>query len=118
MSDIKQQLTSTATHTAETFHHCLHSLLDMHSAMSSRHVQEGKCSLWYSSISDMLQSAKRMRRKDERQWLTSRLTIHRDIYVLSKELPKLHKLQYLPIIVTQLCMMQYLPIITTKLQNA
>ena len=43
-----------------------------------------KCSPWYSSISDLLQDAKMKRRKAERHWLTSGLTVHKEIYVASK----------------------------------
>ena len=85
-ADIKNnnlKLASIVNPTAETFHHCLQELLDKRSPFSSKLVQVHKCSPWYSSISDMLKDAKM---KVERHWLTSGLTVHKEIYVASKEM--------------------------------
>ena len=48
-------------------------------------MQARKCLPWYKSISDLLQDAKMKRRKAERHWLTSGLTVHKEIYVASKK---------------------------------
>ena len=48
-------------------------------------MQIRKCSPWYSCISNLLQDAKMKRYKAERHWLTSGLTVHKEIYVVSKK---------------------------------
>ena len=48
-------------------------------------MQVRKCSPWYKGISDLLQDAKMKRRQAERHWLTSGLTVHKEIYVASKK---------------------------------
>ena len=49
------------------------------------HVQVHTYSPWYTSISDTLKVAKTERRKAERPWLTSGLTVHKEIYVASQK---------------------------------
>ena len=85
-SEINLKLTYIVNPTADTFHHCLQALLDKHSPITSKLVQvPSPCSPWYNSISDLLQDAKMKRRKAERQWLTSGLTVHNEIYLASKK---------------------------------
>ena len=84
-SEINLKLASIVNPTADTFHHCLRALLDKHSPVSSKLMQVCKCSPWYNSISDLLQDAKMKRRQAERHWLTSGLTVHKEIYVASKK---------------------------------
>ena len=48
-------------------------------------MQVLKCSPWYNGISDLLQDAKMKKRQAERHWLTSGLTVHKEIYVASKK---------------------------------
>ena len=84
-SEINLKLASIVTPTADTFHHCLWALLNKHSPVSSKLVQVRKCSPWYNSISDLLRNAKIKRRQAERHWLTSGLTVHKEIYVASKK---------------------------------
>ena len=61
---------------------------------------------WYNGISDMLKVAKIKRRTVERHWLTSGLTVHKEIHVASKR--KLLKFS----------MMLNWPISAPKLQTA
>ena len=83
--EINLKLASIVNPTADAFHHCLRALLDKHSPVSSKLIQVRKCSPWYNSISDLLQDAKMKRRQAERHWLTSGLTVHKEIYVASKK---------------------------------
>ena len=48
-------------------------------------MQVRKYSPWYNSISNLFQDAKMKRRQAERHWLTSGLTVHKEIYVVSKK---------------------------------
>ena len=82
-SEINLKLASIVNPTADTFHHCLRALLDK--PVSSKLMQVRKCSPWYNTITDLLQDAKMKRRQAERHWLTSGLTVHKDIYVTSKK---------------------------------
>ena len=84
-SEINLKLASVVNPTADTFHHCLRALLDKYSPISSKPVQVRKCSPWYNNTWDLLQDAKMKRRKAERHWLTSELTVHTEIYVASKK---------------------------------
>ena len=84
-SEINLKLASIVNPTADTFHHCLQALLDMHSPVSSKLVQVRKCSPWYNSISDLMQDAKMKKRKAERQWLTSGLSVKKDLCGLQKD---------------------------------
>ena len=79
-----QKSTSIVNQIADTFHHCVRGLLDKHSPISSKLMQVRKCSPWYNSINDLLQDAKMKRLQAERHWLTSGLTVYREIYVTSK----------------------------------
>ena len=84
-SEINLKLSSIVNLTADTIHQCLRVLLDKHSPVSSKLVQAHKCSPLYNSISDLLQDAKMKRRRAERHWLTSGLTVLKEIYVAIKK---------------------------------
>ena len=64
---------------------CQHYLTSTHQS-ALKLVQVCKCSPWYNSISDLLKDVKMKRRQAERHWLTSGLTVHKEIYVASKRL--------------------------------
>ena len=83
-SEINLKLASIVNPTADTFHHCLRSILNKHLPIISKLVQVHQCSPWYNSINDMLKVAKMKRQK-----LTSGLTVHKEIYVLSKKITKI-----------------------------
>ena len=85
-SEINLKLASIVNPTVATFHHCLRALLDKHSPITSKLVQvPSPCSPWYNNINDLLQDVKMNSRKTEMHWLTSGLTVHKEIYVASKK---------------------------------
>ena len=82
--DIKLELDFVGNPSAEQFHCCLRSILDNHAPLSSAIVRQHKYSPWYREICAELQAAKRIRRKAERRWLSSKLTVHKEIYIEAK----------------------------------
>ena len=84
-SEINLKLASIVNPTADTFHQCLSALLDKHSPISSKLVHVHTCLPWYNSISDMLKVAKMEGCRAERHWLTSGLTVHKDLFGLQKD---------------------------------
>ena len=77
--DIKLELDFVGNPSAEHFHCCLCSILDNHAPLSSAIVHQHKYSPWYCEIFAELQATKRTRRKAERHWLSSKLTVHKEI---------------------------------------
>ena len=71
--------------TAEQLDQCLRSILDKHAPATRSKVFEHKHAPWYNNISSKLRTAKRQRRKAERQWLSSGLTVHKQIYQACKK---------------------------------
>ena len=59
-------------------------LLDTHAPSTQRQVTRRHRSPWYSSIALELRSMKRERRHAERRWLSTGLTIHKEIMNSSK----------------------------------
>ena len=53
--------------------------------MNNCKVSDKKCAPWYDNISDTLRAAKMSRRKAERRWRSSGLTVDKDIYDSSKK---------------------------------
>ena len=82
--DIKSKLDLVGHPSAEQFHRCLCSILDSHAPLSLETVRQHKYSPWYHKICAELQAAKRIRRKAERRWLSSKLTVHKEIYKEAK----------------------------------
>ena len=82
--DIKFALDFVGNPSAEQFHCCLRSILDNHTPLSSKIVRQHKYSFWYHEICAELQAAKRIRRKAERHWLSSKLTLHKEMYIEAK----------------------------------
>ena len=60
------------------------SLLDKHAPAARRIVPAGRSSPWYASVSEELRSAKRQRRRAERTWLKTGLTVDKQIYLAAK----------------------------------
>ena len=85
MHDIQANLTTSLPTTAEQLDNCLRSLLDKHAPATKCRVAIQKCSPWYNSVRDQLRTAKKDRRKAERLWLSTRLTIHKQIYDAAKK---------------------------------
>ena len=59
-------------------------LLDKYAPMNKCKVSDQKCAPWYDNISDTLRAAKISRRKAERRWCSSGLTIDKKIYDSTK----------------------------------
>ena len=79
--DIKLEFDFVGNPSAEQFHCCLRSILDNHAPLSSAIVRQHKYSPWYREICAELQAAKRIRSKAERCWLSSKLTVHKEMYI-------------------------------------
>ena len=86
MQDIKQCLHSTVMFTTAQLDSVLHSLLDRHAPMNNCKVSLNKCASWYDNISDTLRVAKISRRKAERRWRFTGLTVDNEIYDSTKKL--------------------------------
>ncbi|WP_293681772.1 hypothetical protein, partial [Thiolapillus sp.] len=65
--------------TADQFNTEMRRLLDTHAPSTQRQVTRRHRSPWYSSIALELRSMKRERRRAERRWLSTGLTIHKEI---------------------------------------
>jgi len=59
----------------------LSEVLDKHAPVCQRKVHQRRPSPWYSSVADQLRESKRERRRAERRWRSSRLSIHKQLYV-------------------------------------
>ena len=53
--------------------------------MNNCKVSDKKCAPWYDNISDTLRVAKMSRRKAERRWRSSGLTVDKQIYDSTKK---------------------------------
>ena len=84
MKDISDNLATAQTVTPDILDQCLRSTLDTHAPPLS-YKKSTKCDPWYNSICEQLTTAKRERRKAERQWLSSGLTVHWEIYQATKK---------------------------------
>ena len=76
--------------TADQFNTEMHRLHDTHAPSTQRQVTCGRRSPCYSSIASELRSMKQERRRAERRWLSTGLTIHKEIISTIK-----HKISHL-----------------------
>ena len=58
---------------------------EKHAPVCQRKVRQRRPSPWYSSVADQLRELKRERRRAERRWRSSRLTIHQQLYDAAKQ---------------------------------
>ena len=56
-----------------------------HAPMNNCKVSDKKCAPWYDNISDTLRAAKNSRRKAERRWRSSGLSVDKEIYASTKK---------------------------------
>ena len=74
----KNESTDKVSELAICYDNALRSLLDKHAPLKKRIVTVRPSSPWYS---DDIRLAKAKRRRLERQWRRTRLTVHREMYV-------------------------------------
>ena len=84
-SEINLKLASVVNPTADTFHRCLRGLLDKHSPVTLSLCKYVNAHHGTTVSANLLQDAKMKRHKAERHWLALGLTVHKEIYVASKE---------------------------------
>ena len=70
--------------TAAQLDSVLRSLLDKHAPMNNCKVSDKKCAPWYDNINDTLRTTIISRRKAERRWRSSGLTVDKEIYDSTK----------------------------------
>ena len=85
MQDIKQCLDSAVLLTAAQLDSVLHSVLNKNAPMNNCKVSDKKCAPWYDNISNTLRVTKISRRKAERRWRSSGLTVDKEIYDSTKK---------------------------------
>ncbi|XP_076449509.1 uncharacterized protein LOC143285944 [Babylonia areolata] len=64
----------------------LRGLLDRHAPATEKRVPSGHTSPWYTAVSDVLRDAKKERRRAERKWRKSGLTVDSQIFLTAKQL--------------------------------
>ncbi|XP_076441126.1 uncharacterized protein LOC143280376 [Babylonia areolata] len=64
----------------------LRGLLDRHAPATEKRVPSGHTSPWYAAVSDILRDAKKERRRAERKWRKSGLTVDSQIFLTAKQL--------------------------------
>ena len=69
----------------QDFNLVLPNLFNKHAPVRQRKVRNGKPTPWYSAVADQLREVKRDRRRAERRWRSSRLTVHKQIYDAAKQ---------------------------------
>ena len=66
--------------TADQVNNQLRALLDRHAPATQRKVPQRRSSPWYSAVASQLRALKQEKRRAEKQWLRSVLTVHRQIF--------------------------------------
>ena len=81
-NSFKQDLAQSITPLTPTtdFNRQLRCVLDKHAPLCHRTVRQRKPTPWFSSIAEQFCKLKRERRRVERYWLKSKLTVHKQIY--------------------------------------
>ena len=76
--DLAQSITPLTPIT--NFNRQLRCVLDKHAPLCHRTVRQRRPIPWFSSIAEQFHKLKRVRRRAERRWLKSKLTVHKQIY--------------------------------------
>ena len=63
----------------------LRCVLDKHAPVMQRKVPSRRSAPWFKTVSEKVRAAKQQRRRAERQWLKTGLTIHKQIYNRAKK---------------------------------
>ncbi|KAK7459425.1 hypothetical protein BaRGS_00019004, partial [Batillaria attramentaria] len=83
--DLQAELSRLENCTADHYNAALRLVLDRHAPASRRRVTERKAaSPWFGALGEELVLAKRERRRAEKQWRLSGLTVHEQIYQRAK----------------------------------
>ena len=82
--DLKSVFSAIPCPSADQYSNILSSALDKHAPATKRKVVERKSSPWFSLVSEKLLDAKRKRRQAERKWLSTGLTVFKDMYKTAK----------------------------------
>ncbi|WP_374211076.1 hypothetical protein, partial [Thiolapillus sp.] len=79
-ADVSTLVTTLDQPTADQLNDQLRALLDRHAPATQRKVPQRRSSPWYSAVASQLRALKQEKRRAERQWLRSGLTVHRQIF--------------------------------------
>ena len=79
-ADVSTLITTLDKPTADQLNDQLRALLDRHAPATKRKVPQRRLSPWYSAVASQLRALKQEKRRAERQWLRSGLTVHRQIF--------------------------------------
>ena len=82
--DLRSHFSALSCPSAVGLDSTLWTVLDKHAPATQRKVSTRRSCPWYSAVSEELRAAKRERRKAERQWLSTRLTVHKQVYNAAK----------------------------------
>ena len=63
----------------------LRCVLDKHAPATRRKVPSRRSAPWLKAVSEKIRAAKQQRRRAERQWLKTGLTVHKQIYICAKK---------------------------------
>ncbi|WP_419615364.1 endonuclease/exonuclease/phosphatase family protein, partial [Thiolapillus sp.] len=82
--DLRSHLSALSSPSAVELDSTLRTVLDKHAPATQRKVSTRRSCPWYSAVSEELRAAKRERRKAERRWLSTGLTVHKQVYNAAK----------------------------------
>ena len=84
-SDLEASVSPALCPTFDQLNSVLKNVLDRHAPFTRRAVRTGRSAPWYASIRGELREAKKERRRAERQWLKTGLTVSKQIYTQAKK---------------------------------
>ena len=79
-ADVSTLITTLDKPTADQLNDQLRALLDRHAPATQRKVSQRRSSPWYNTVASQLRALKQEKRRAERQWLRSGMTVHRQIF--------------------------------------
>ena len=79
-ADVSTLVTTLDQPTADQLNDQLRALLDRHAPATQLKVPQRRSSPWYGAVASQLRALKQEKRRAERQWLRSGLTVHRQIF--------------------------------------
>ena len=82
--ELQRALISSPLSSADHLDAVLRAALEAHAPVSRRRVRPSKSAPWYPDICEELRDAKRDRRRAERKWLKTGLTVHKQIFNAAK----------------------------------